>query len=370
MLDRQSFLKYAWVYRFLYALACTYTSRVDRVIKAAVLGASGFAGAELLRLLENHDSIEVTAPAASSQVGRKLAEVYPTLTSLHGLEFLSVDDALQASVDLVFASLPHSASMSVFRGDQPFKVVDLGGDHRLRSPADYQEWFGVAHAYPESLQDWVYGLSELNRESVAGASRVANPGCYPTAALLALAPLLSAGVIGTEGIHIDAKSGVSGAGRAGGEGFDFCSANENLSAYAATGHKHIAEIEQELSRAAGSKVTVSFVPHLVPMTRGLLASCVANARDTQADLTQILADAYDGEPFVRVLRDGLPSTKRLTGTNHAEVAVRRDLRTGKVLAFGAIDNLGKGAAGQAIQNANLMFGFRETTGLQGAPCLP
>lgn len=340
------------------------------MIRAAVLGASGFAGAELLRLLEHHDSIEVTAPAASTQVGRKLAEFYPTLKSLHSMEFVSVDDALQSSVDLVFASLPHTASMSLFSGDQPFKVVDLGGDHRLRNPADYQEWFGVAHSCPELLLDWVYGLSEFDREGIAGASRVANPGCYPTAALLALTPLLSAGVIESDGIHIDAKSGVSGAGRAGGEGFDYCSANENLSAYSATGHKHIAEIEQELSRTAKSRVTVTFVPHLVPMTRGLLASCVATGRGPETDLTQVLVDAYAGEPFVRVLKDGLPGTRRLTGTNHAEVAVRRDSRTGRVLAFAAIDNLGKGAAGQAIQNANLMFGFPESTGLGGAPCLP
>ncbi|HYN99333.1 MAG TPA: N-acetyl-gamma-glutamyl-phosphate reductase [Actinomycetota bacterium] len=340
-------------------------------IKAAVLGASGFAGAELLRILGSHPDIEVASAAASSQVGKPVAELYPALDSVAHLSFVSVEDALAADVELVFSSLPHNASMGLFSTGGP-KVVDLGGDHRLDDALQYEEWFGEAHAKPESLASWVYGLTEFHRKEVSGADRVANPGCYATAALLVLAPLLAAGVIEGESIHIDAKSGVSGAGRAGGEGFDFCSANENLSPYTVTGHKHIAEIEQELALAAGRPTRVSFVPHLVPMNRGILASCSAAATPgtTQGDLWSALAEAFRSEAFVRILDKDLPRTKRLSGTNFAEVAVRLDDRTGRVLAFAAIDNLGKGAAGQAVQNANLMFGLPESSGLADRPLLP
>ena len=340
-------------------------------INAAVLGASGFAGAELLRILESHPDIRVASAAASSQVGKPVAELYPALDSVAQLTFVSVEDALSAAVELVFSSLPHNASMGLFSTGGP-KVVDLGGDHRLDDALQYEEWFGEAHAKPESLASWVYGLTEFHRKEVSDADRVANPGCYATAALLVLAPLLAAGVIEGEGIHIDAKSGVSGAGRAGGEGFDFCSANENLSPYTVTGHKHIAEIEQELALAAGRPTRVSFVPHLVPMNRGILASCSASATPgtTQGDLSSALAEAFRSEAFVRVLEKDLPRTKRLSGTNFAEVAVRLDDRTGRVLAFAAIDNLGKGAAGQAVQNANLMFGLPESSGLADRPLLP
>jgi N-acetyl-gamma-glutamyl-phosphate reductase len=341
-------------------------------ISAVVLGASGFAGAELLRILEVHPEFTVTAAAASSQVGKPVAGAYPSLTSVAHLSFVPVEEALAGDAEIVFSSLPHNGSMGLFADAGRPKVVDLGGDHRLDDATQYREWFGEAHTRPESLSSWVYGLTEFHRKEVAEADRVANPGCYSTAALLALAPLLSAGLIEAEIIHVDAKSGVSGAGRAGGEGFDFCSANENLSPYAVTGHKHIAEIEQELTLAAGRPTRVSFVPHLVPMNRGILASCAAQATPatSQADLSTALAEAYRDEPFVRVLDGDLPRTKRLSGTNFAEVAVRFDARTGRVLAFAAIDNLGKGAAGQAVQNANLMFGLPETAGLGDRPLLP
>jgi N-acetyl-gamma-glutamyl-phosphate reductase len=338
--------------------------------RAVVLGASGFAGAELLRLLENHPSLSVVAAAASSSVGEAVTARMPTLGSLAGMRFVAVSEALGTECDIVFSSLPHSASMDLFGAGTAFKIVDLGGDHRLRDPVSYQRWFGRAHAHPERLDEWVYGMTEFKRADIAKAERVANPGCYPTAALLALLPLLRDGVIEPAGIHIDAKSGISGAGRAGGEGFDYASINENLSPYSVTGHKHIAEIEQELAEVAETEVRVSFVPHLAPMTRGLLASCVATLADSSKDPAAVLASAYRDEPFVRLAEGGLPHTKRLTGTNHAEVAAKVDERTGRVLAFAAIDNLGKGAAGQAIQNANLMLGFPETDGLGVHPCLP
>lgn len=338
-----------------------------------VLGASGFAGGELLRILETHPGFQVVCAAGGSQVGRALSDAYPYLPSLSGMTLLPVQEALQVPAELVLSSLPHNQSMRIFANEGGPKVVDLAGDFRLHDPHVYEQWYGQAHARSQALGGWVYGLPEVHRARIQASTRVANPGCYATAALLALVPLLASGAIEAEGIHIDAKSGVSGAGRAGGEGFDFASVNEDVVPYRVTGHNHIAEMEQELSLAARVPVRVSFVPHVVPMTRGLLASCVARAATSASseELTGILSDAYLEQPFVRVLQGGqLPRTRRVTGTNHAEVAVRSDARTGRVLAFGAVDNLVKGAAGQAVQNANLMFGFGQEQGLQAPPCLP
>lgn len=337
---------------------------------AAVLGASGFAGAELLRLLGSHLEIVVTHAAAHSRVGETVSSLYPGLGT--DLVFCSVAEALDAPVDLIFASLPHSQSMEALAHIPHPKVIDLGGDFRLDDPEAFASWYGQAHVAPDVLSDWVYGLTEHNRLAIAQANRVANPGCYAAAALLALVPLLEAGHIGTA-IHIDGKSGVSGAGRAGGEGFDFASANENLRPYTVTGHKHIAEIEQGLNTVSTDEVRVSFVPHLVPMTRGIVVTCIADlsGSSTEEDLLQTLHLAYGSEPFVHVLGpDKLPETKRLSGTNKAEVTVRCDVRTNKVIAIAALDNLGKGAAGQAVQNANVMLGLDETLGLQSTGMVP
>ncbi|HLJ08878.1 MAG TPA: N-acetyl-gamma-glutamyl-phosphate reductase [Acidimicrobiia bacterium] len=339
--------------------------------RAAVLGASGFAGGELLRILSRHPGIEVVAAAASSQVGKPLAHAYPGL-GLDGA-FLPVEAALAAEPDVLFASLPHTQSMAVLGGWEGPVAIDLGGDFRLDEPAAYEQWYGEPHDYPEQMSRWTYGLTEWHRAEVSAARRVANPGCYPTASILPLAPLLAAGAITPSGIHIDAQSGVSGAGRASGEGFDFVAVNENLRPYSPTGHKHIAEIEQDLSAVAGAEVVVSFVPHLVPVTRGLLATCSAPLAHpaTTPELLAVLHDRYDAEPFVRVLdADRLPETRRVTGTNVAEVTVRVDTRSGRAIAMAAIDNLGKGAAGQAVQNANLMLGFPEVTALDVAGLLP
>lgn len=342
--------------------------------RAVVLGASGFAGAELLRLLSRHPGIELAAAAASTRVGSQLSELYPGLSlSDRGMAFVSVEEALAADADLIFSSLPHGSSMALFSGVGGPKVVDLAGDFRLHDALLYSQWYGEPHRRPEALGAWTYGLTEWHRKEVSSAGRVANPGCYPAACILALAPLVAAGVVEPASIHIDAISGVSGAGRASGEGFDFSSANENLRPYSVTGHKHIPEIEQELSIIGGAQVRVSFVPHLAPMTRGLLATCSADLREeaTTADVVDLLRDRYDAERFVRVLRpDALPETGRLAGTNAAEVTARVEARTGRLLAFAAIDNLGKGAAGQAIQNANLMLGFDEGTALETAGLVP
>lgn len=338
-------------------------------IRAAVIGASGFAGAELLRLCAGHPEIEVAYAAAHSRVGQRVSSVYPGLG--YDLEFCTTEEAAQAPVDLVFASLPHGQSMSVLGHLSQPRVIDLGGDFRLNDPSIFSTWYGEEHIYPDDLSSWVYGLTESNREAIASASRVANPGCYPAASLLVLAPLLAAGHI-QRTVHIDAKSGVSGAGRAGGEGFDYATANENARPYSVTGHKHIAEIEQELGKVAGAPVLVSFVPHLVPMTRGIIVTCMAEIIDgaSQEAMLMTLKDAYHAEPFVEVLDSTLPETKRLSGTNRAEVTVRKDDRTNKVIAIAALDNLGKGAAGQAVQNANVMLGLDESLGLQSTGMAP
>lgn len=334
--------------------------------RAVVLGASGFAGAELLRLLAGHPGIDVVAAAASAQVGREVVDAYPSLSTYAGMRFVSVEDALATESEITFSSLPHTHSMKLFGPPSATKVVDLAGDFRLKDPGLYPQWYGEKHPAPQVLSQWAYGLTEYHRAQISSSGRVANPGCYPAAAILALGPLVAAGAIGAGRIHIDALSGVSGAGRAGRESFDFASADENARAYAVTGHKHIPEIEQELGLLTGASPRISFVPHLVPMTRGILATCVADlvGEATAADLIAVLLERYRGEPFVKVLgEESLPETKRLSGTNFVEVTARVDRRTGRAIAIAALDNLGKGAAGQAVQNANLMLGFPETTAL-------
>ncbi len=342
-------------------------------IGVVVLGASGFAGGELLRLLAGHSGMELVGAAASRQTGRELRDFYPALALAENLEFVSVDEALKIDADLVFSSLPFGRSAELFGGKEGAKVVDISADFRLEDSALYEEWYGQTHPAPADLPRWVYGLTEFHRDEIPSAARVANPGCYPTAVLLALVPLMKNGLIERAGIHIDAMSGVSGAGRASAEGFDYSSANENVRPYAVVGHKHIPEIEQELGRVIGSEIKVGFVPHLAPMTRGILATCsaVAGPGVDQAHLLDAYQASYTNEPFLRVLQDDhLPETKRLSGTNFAEVTARFDKRTGRVIAFCAIDNLGKGAAGQALQNANLMFGFEETEGLEALALVP
>lgn len=333
--------------------------------KAVVLGASGFAGAELLRILSAHPGIDVVAAGASSRVGVALGDFYPSMPAYREMAFVSFDEALGAEPDIVFSSLPHTHSMKLFAG-YGGRVIDLAGDFRLKDADAYPRWYGEAHLAPEALGEWVYGLTEIHREEIRSAEKIANPGCYAAAAILALGPLVGGDLVELSSIHIDAKSGVSGAGRASGEGFDFVSVNENLRPYSVTGHKHIAEIEQELSLLAGGSVTVSFVPHLVPMTRGILVTCTARLQkpSTTSELLKRYEDRYGDETFVRVLSENeLPETNRLSGTNLAEVTVRSDDRTSALIAMCALDNLGKGAAGQAVQNANLMLGFEEATAL-------
>jgi N-acetyl-gamma-glutamyl-phosphate reductase len=337
--------------------------------RAAVAGGSGYTGAELLRLLESHPGF-ITAVATSREfAGRKVADVYPNLRT--DLTYTELDPAVLEDVDVAFLALPHGASMEI--GARLAKagvaVVDLSADFRLKDPSLYPEWFGSPHVAPETLPDWVYGLPELHRDEIQGARAIANPGCYPTAAILALAPLVSSSLIDPATIVVSAASGVSGAGRRLTNDVHFSHVDANYKAYGLPTHKHTPEIEQELGVLAGGAVRITFVPHLVPMPRGLLATCVANATGN-GDPGDAARAMYAGESFVRVLNTSMPETKYTLGSNDCLLGYARDDRTGRIIALAAIDNLGKGAAGQALQNANLMLGLPEEQGLTGGGIYP
>jgi N-acetyl-gamma-glutamyl-phosphate reductase len=337
--------------------------------RAAVAGGSGYTGAELLRLLEGHPGFTTTVATSREFAGREVADVYPNLRT--DLAYTELDPGALEDVDVAFLALPHGASMEI--GARLAKagvaVVDLSADFRLKDPALYPEWFGSPHVAPETLPDWVFGLPELHRDAIRGARAIANPGCYPTAAILALAPLVSSGLIDPATIVVSAASGVSGAGRKLTNDVHFSHVDANYKAYGLPTHKHTPEIEQELSLCAGSPVRITFVPHLVPMARGLLATCIAGST-SDTDPADAARAMYEGEPFVRVLPGSMPETKYTLGSNNCLLGYSRDDRTGRIIAVAAIDNLGKGAAGQALQNANLMLGLREEEGLTGGGIYP
>ena len=337
-------------------------------MQVGILGASGFAGAELLRLCAGHPEFEVVVAGGDSQAGKAVGELYPSLRSVYpDLAFGAPGPAELAGLDVVFLALPHGASQEVVPAlvEGPALVVDLSADFRLRDPAAYDEWYGQPHGAPELLGRFVYGLPELFGDDLGGARLVAAPGCYPTAAALALAPLVRAGLVETAGIVVDAASGVSGAGRSLKETTHFNSVDEDFSAYGLLRHRHTPEMEQ----AIGAQVL--FTPHLAPMNRGILATCYARptGRVEQAEVLEALEKAYGGCPFVSV-SEASPSTKATLGSNSAHLTARVDARTGWVLSICALDNLGKGAAGQAVQCANLALGLPETAGLSRAGLYP
>jgi len=328
------------------------------VAKVGIVGASGYAGAELLRLCAAHPELEVAWATGDTQAGQPIAARYPNLAgALPGMVFDAFSMELVDGLDAVFLALPHGASGTLMAElDQRAAVVlDLGADFRLQDASLYPTWYGEAHPAPELLERFVYGLPELNRPALAGATRIAVPGCYPTSAALPLAPLLEAEMLQPTGIIVDAASGVSGAGR---DKYPFCGTDENFQAYGLLHHRHTPEIEQTLG------AQVLFTPHLVPMNRGILSTCYARpvGPTSSAELLEVLRTRYEQEPFV-VVTEEPPSTKATTGSNSCHVTVRFDERTGYVVALGALDNLVKGAAGQAIQCANLALGLEETAGL-------
>jgi N-acetyl-gamma-glutamyl-phosphate reductase len=327
------------------------------MIRTAILGASGYVGGELLRLIAAHPNLRATRMFGDSKAGQKLGAVHPHLATVYPEAVFEKFDRALEEIDLVFAALPHGHSQRLAGAilDKGIPFVDLGADFRLDDAATYQRWYGHAHEAPELLCSFVYGIPELNREAIRSAKAVAAAGCYATAAILALKPLVDAGMVKRESVIVDAASGVSGAGREAKETTGFSTVDGSFSAYGLLNHRHTAEMEMAIG---GS---VLFTPHLVPMTRGILATCYGEASGP-CDPLQVLRDAYAAEPFVHVT-DQPPATKWVSGSNGVQLTARCDERTNRVLALSAIDNLGKGAAGQMIQCANLMLGLDETAGL-------
>lgn len=346
------------------------------MLKVAVVGASGYTGLELIRILHNHPEVAVTSVTSEQSAGRLLSEVFPSLRDRYDTVLEPLDPVKIADkVDIIFTALPHTAAMAVVPTflEAGKTVIDLSADYRLHDSGEYAAWY-EAHLNPHLLAQAVYGLPEVRREEIAAASLVANPGCYPTSIILGLMPLLKAGLIDTDSIICDSKSGVSGAGRGAKVDSLYCEVNEGFKAYSVGGiHRHIPEIEQEISLLAGKKTVISFTPHLVPMDRGILSTIYAVPAKpvSAADILAIYEELYDGEPFVRVLRQGcFPSTAYVRGSNFCDIGITVDERTGRIIIVSAIDNLVKGASGQAIQNMNIVCDFPETMGLELIPLFP
>lgn len=338
------------------------------MIRAGILGATGYAGIETVRLLSMHPEVTITRVVSKSFAGKKLSEVYPSMAHVVELplEELNEDDIAQ-NCDVVFTALPHGASKTVIPAlyEKGLKIIDLSGDFRYDSKEVYEQWYGEPHSAPELLAQSVYGLCELRRASIKNTRLVGNPGCYTTCSILPLYPLLKAGVVETTNIIIDAKSGVSGAGRSTLLDNSFCECTENMKAYKIATHRHTSEIEQELSIAAGSEVVVSFTPHLIPLKRGILSTCYANLKGshTYDEILSIYKDFYKDEYFIRIMDEFLPETNHVAGSNFVDIGFRIDERLNRIVVVSAIDNLIKGAAGQAVQNMNILFGLDEKTGL-------
>ncbi|CUH95192.1 N-acetyl-gamma-glutamyl-phosphate reductase [Propionispora sp. 2/2-37] len=343
-------------------------------MKISIIGATGYTGEELLRLLAGHPDAEIVHITSESQTGAAIQTVYPHLRGFYDkkLESLRELEAM-ADSDVAFIALPHGHAMEAGKqlSRMGVKVIDLGADYRFRDPAVYEQWYRVPHTYRDAQA--VYGLTELYRAQVKEASIVGNPGCFTTASILALAPLVKFRLIELDTMIVDAKSGVSGAGRGLNLSSHFTEVFENLKAYNIAGHRHTPEIEQALGEIAGSAVTVSFTPHLIPMARGILSTCYAGIKPgvSAGDIDAAFQALYAGEFFIRLLgRGGYPATKNTRGSNFCDLGWHIDSRTNRVIVVSAIDNLVKGAAGQAVQNMNVMFGLDERAGLTQVPLYP
>ncbi len=346
------------------------------MIKAGIIGATGYAGAELVRLLTGHKEVEVVWYGSRSYIDKQYADVYRNLFQI--VDAKCLDDNLEelaGRADVIFTATPQGFCASVVNEDilAKTKVIDLSADFRIKDVAVYEKWYGIRHKNPQFIEEAVYGLCEVNREKIKGARLVANPGCYTTCSILAAYPLAKEGVIDMSTLIIDAKSGTSGAGRGAKTQNLFCEVNENMKAYGVAAHRHTPEIEEQLGLAAGEEVLVNFTPHLVPMNRGILATEYASLEKgvSGGDIKTIYDKYYQDEKFIRVLEEGAcPETKWVEGSNYVDIGFKVDTRTNRVIMMGAIDNLVKGAAGQAVQNMNLMFGLPEDEGLKLVPVFP
>ena len=343
--------------------------------KVGIIG-DGYTAAELLRIIAGHDEIEAVAVSSTENIGIRIDEIYPHLRCFTKLRCEATDiQSLQKKCDAVFLALPHGLSVPMVKEltDAGVKCVDLGADFRLKDKNTYEKYYETVHEAPEMLAQAVYGLPELYRDKIRKANIVANPGCFPTSAILPLAPLLEAGVVEKRGIVVDSKSGVSGAGKAPKASSHFCEVNEGIKAYGVGNHRHSPEIAQELSRAAGEVVGMIFTPHLVPMNRGILSTCYCQLRPgaRAGQVREVLEDKYRNEYFVDILPDGVyPHTKWVYGSNLVQIGIYTDEESGQVILVSALDNLCKGASGQAIQNLNLMLGIDEGKGLRFAGVHP
>ena len=351
------------------------------MIKAGIIGATGYAGNELVRILMGHKEVEIKWYGSRSYIDKKYAEVYQNMFQI--VDDVCLDDNMEElaeQVDVIFTATPQGFLAGVLTEEilKKTKIIDLSADFRIKDVAVYEKWYGIEHKSPQFIEEAVYGLCEMNRDKVKGARLIANPGCYTTCSILTAYPLVKEGLIDPDTLIVDAKSGTSGAGRGAKLPNLFCEVNENMKAYGVTSHRHTPEIEEQLGYAAGKEVMINFTPHLVPMNRGILATEYATLKrksDGSLPSYEEVKAAYDKyyakETFVRVLeKDVLPETKWVEGSNYVDINFKIDGRTGRVVMMGALDNLVKGAAGQAVQNMNLLFGFDETEGLKLVPMFP
>ncbi len=350
------------------------------MIKAGIIGATGYAGGELVRILLGHKEVEICWYGSRSYIDKKYAEVYRNMFTL--VEDTCLDDNIEElakQVDVIFTATPQGFLAGVLTEDilKQCKVIDLSADYRIKDVATYEEWYGITHKSPQFIEEAVYGLCEINREKTKQARLVANPGCYTTCSILTAYPLVKEGLIDTSTLIVDAKSGTSGAGRGAKVPNLYCEVNENIKAYGVASHRHTPEIEEQLGYAAGEEIRINFTPHLVPMNRGILVTEYASLKKkngvlpTYEEIKAVYDKYYKEEKFVRVLEKGVcPETKWVEGSNYVDVNFVIDERTGRIIMMGALDNIVKGAAGQAVQNMNLLFGLPEDTGLELVPMFP
>lgn len=346
------------------------------MIKVGIIGATGYAGSELVRILLGHKDVEIKWYGSRSYIDKKYASIYQNFFQL--VDANCMDDNMEVladQVDVIFTATPQGLCASLVNEEilSKVKIIDLSADFRIKDVKVYEEWYKLEHKSPQFIEEAVYGLCEINREDVKKARLVANPGCYTTCSILTCYPLVKEGIIDPNTIIVDAKSGTSGAGRGAKVDNLFCEVNENMKAYGVATHRHTPEIEEQLGYACGEKITINFTPHLVPMNRGILATAYASLKKdvTYEEVKAIYDKYYADEKFVRVLeKDVCPQTKWVEGSNYVDVNFKIDPRTNRIIMMGAIDNLVKGAAGQAVQNMNLLFGLKESEGLELVPMFP